>query len=91
MRERQINDFEKETLLYQGTNVWDLEQEKLIIQEIESAGIKTIDQNSQWPLVTQIGTNDAGKKVHYSYNYTPQKSSWAYQNNSGIELITRKL
>ena len=45
MRERQINDFEKETLLYQGTNVWDLEQEKLIIQEIESAGIKNIDKN----------------------------------------------
>jgi beta-galactosidase len=85
-----INNFGKGTLLYQGTAVSDLIQEKLILQEMERAGIKTVDQDLHWPLVTKSGTNDAGKKVHYYYNYTSQKSSLVYPHGSGSELTSGK-
>lgn len=85
-----INNFGKGTLLYEGTMVSDLIQEKLILQEMEHAGIKTVDQNLHWPLVTKSGINDAGKKVHFYYNYTSQKSSLVYPHKTGYELTKGK-
>jgi beta-galactosidase len=85
-----INNFGKGTLLYQGCAVSDEIQEKLILQELERAGIKTVDQNLQWPLVTKRGVNDAGKIVHYYYNYASQKSSLIYPHKAGTELTTGK-
>lgn len=85
-----INNFGKGTLLYEGTAVSDLIQEKLILQQIEKAGIKTTDQNLHWPLITKCGTNDAGKKVHYYYNYSSQKSNLVYPHKTGNELISGK-
>ena len=72
--------------MYEGTAVSDLIQEKLILQEMGRAGIKTVDQNLHWPLVTKSGTNDSGKKVHYYYNYASKKSSLVYPYKSGTEL-----
>ena len=85
-----INNFGKGTLLYEGTGVSDLIQEKLILQEMERAGIKTVDQDLHWPLITKSGVNDAGKKVHYYYNYTSQKSSLVYPHKAGTELTAGK-
>jgi len=85
-----INNFGKGTLLYEGTSVSDEIQEKLILQEMERAGIKTVDQDLHWPLITKSGVNDAGKKVHYYYNYTSQKSNLVYPHKAGNELITGK-
>ncbi len=83
-----INNFGKGTLLYEGTGVSDLIQEKLILQEMERAGIKSVDQNLHWPLVTKSGVNDAGNIVHYYYNYTSQKSSLVYPHKAGEELTS---
>ena len=85
-----INNFGKGTLLYEGTLVSDLIQEKLILQEMERAGIKTVDQDLHWPLVTKSGVNDAGKNVHYYYNYTSQKSNLVYPHKAGNELTSGK-
>jgi len=85
-----INNFGKGTLLYEGTGVSDEIQEKLILQEMERAGIKTVDQDLHWPLVTKSGVNDVGKTVHYYYNYTSQKSNLVYPHKSGSELVTGK-
>jgi len=85
-----INNFGKGTLLYEGTGVSDLIQEKLIMQEMERAGIRTIDQDLHWPLVTKSGVNDSGKIVHYYYNYSSQKSNLVYPHKSGIELTAGK-
>ena len=85
-----INNFGKGTLLYEGTGVSDGIQEKLILQEMEHAGIKTADQDLHWPLVTKSGVNDAGKKVHYYYNYSSQKSSLIYPHKAGSELTAGK-
>ncbi|HZL09405.1 MAG TPA: beta-galactosidase [Prolixibacteraceae bacterium] len=85
-----INNFGKGTLLYEGTAVSDEIQEKLILQEMERAGIKTVDQDLHWPLITKSGVNDAGKKVHYYYNYASQKSSLVYPHQAGTELTAGK-
>ncbi|WP_413668273.1 beta-galactosidase [Mucilaginibacter sp. Mucisp86] len=86
-----INTFGKGTLLYEATNVSDAIQEKLILQEMDRAGIKTIDQKMHWPLVTKSGNNDAGKKVHYYYNYSSQRLNVTYPYTAGIELVTGKV
>ena len=85
-----INNFGKGTLLYQGCAVSDEIQEKLILQELERAGIKTDDQDLHWPLVTKSGVNEAGKKVHYYYNYSSEKSSLVYPHRAGTELVAGK-
>lgn len=85
-----INNFGKGTLLYEGTAVSDAIQEKILLEGLDRAGIKTVDQNLHWPLVTKCGVNDAGKKVHYYYNYSSQKSSLIYQHKAGTELIAGK-
>jgi len=85
-----INNFGKGTLLYEGTIVSDQIQEKLILQEMERAGIKTADQDLHWPLITKSGINEKGKKVHYYYNYTSQKSSLVYPHKAGSELVSGK-
>ena len=85
-----LNNFGKGTLLYEGTAVSDGIQEKLILQQMEQAGIKTVDQNLHWPLITKSGVNDAGRKVHYYYNYTSLKSSLVYPHKAGNELTSGK-
>jgi beta-galactosidase len=85
-----INNFGKGTLLYEGCGVSDVIQEKLILQEIERAGIQTVDQNLHWPLITKSGINDAGKRIHYYYNYSSQKSSIKYLHQAGNELVSGK-
>jgi len=57
---------------------------------MKRAGIKTVDQDLHWPLVTKSGVNDAGKIVHYYYNYTSQKSKLVYPHKAGNELTSGK-
>lgn len=85
-----INNFGKGTPLYEGTNVSDSIQEKLILQEMERAGIKTVDQSMHWPLVTKAGVNEAGKEVHYYYNYSSTAANLTYPHKKGTELISNK-
>jgi beta-galactosidase len=86
-----INNFGKGTLLYEGTAVSDAIQEKILLDGLDRAGIKTVDQNLHWPLVTKSGVNDAGKKVHYYYNYSSQKLSLVYPHKAGNELVAGKI
>jgi beta-galactosidase len=85
-----INNFGKGTLLYEGTGVSDGIQEKILLEGLDRAGIRTVDQDLHWPLITKSGVNDAGHNVHYYYNYTSQTSSLVYPHKSGSELVTRK-
>jgi beta-galactosidase len=57
---------------------------------MERAGIKTVDQDLHWPLITKSGVNDAGKNVHYYYNYSSGKLNFVYPHKAGNELISGK-
>ena len=85
-----INNFGSGTLLYEGTAVSDGIQEKILLEGLDRAGIRTVDQDLHWPLVTKSGINDAGKTVHYYYNYTSQASSLIYPHKAGTELVAGK-
>ena len=85
-----LNNFGKGTLLYEGTAVSDGIQEKILLEGLGRAGIKTADQDLHWPLITKSGVNDAGRKVHYYYNYSAQKTSLVYSHKAGNELVAGK-
>lgn len=83
-----VNDYGKGRLLYEGCMVSDEIQEKIILQEIEKAGLKTPDQDLHWPLITKSGTNDEGKIIHYYYNYSSDSVELTYPYAKGGELLS---
>ncbi len=83
-----INDFGKGALLYEGCMVSDSIQEKILLEAINRAGIRTPDQNIHWPLITKSGTNDGGNIVRYYYNYSSQPATVLYPYKGGTELIS---
>jgi beta-galactosidase len=85
-----LNNFGKGTLLYEGTAVSDGIQEKILLEGLGRAGIKTADQDLHWPIITKSGVNDAGRKVHYYYNYSGKKASLVYPHKAGNELVAGK-
>ncbi|MBN2763581.1 MAG: beta-galactosidase trimerization domain-containing protein, partial [Bacteroidales bacterium] len=85
-----INNFGKGTMLYEGCMVYDAIQEKIILDAIGRAGIKTPDQELHWPLITKWGINDAGKTIRYYYNYSSEPADFVYPYNEGTELLSGK-
>jgi len=83
-----INTYGKGTMVYEGCRPSDVLQEKILLAAMERAGIKTVDQNIHWPLITKQGTNDFGKKVHFYYNYSTKTDSVSYYHPDGKELTT---
>ncbi len=83
-----INNFGKGTLLYEGTMVSDLIQEKILMQALERADLITPAQQLHWPLITKSGKNEKDKTIHYYYNYSSEKNKIVYPYKSGIELIS---
>jgi len=83
-----INTYGKGTMVYEGCRPSDVLQEKILLSAMERAGIKTVDQNIHWPLITKQGTNDFGKKVHFYYNYSTKTDSVSYDYPDGKELTT---
>lgn len=84
------NQYGKGTLLYEGCKPSDELQEKILLQAMERAGIKTVDQNIHFPLIAKQGTNDFGKKVHFYYNYSSKAQTVSYQHADGKELTEEK-
>ena len=80
------NIFGKGSLVYEGTRPSDVLQEKILLDAMQQAGIKTHDQHLHWPLITKEGTNDFGKKVHFFYNYSAQSQTISYDYSDAKEL-----
>jgi beta-galactosidase len=85
-----FNTFGKGDLVYQGTKLSDKLQEKILLDALTRIGIRTSDQDLQWPLITKTGTNDPGKTIHYYYNYSSSAASLVYPHKDGQELISSK-
>jgi beta-galactosidase len=80
------NQFGKVTLLHEGCKPSDVMQEKILLNAMDRAGIKTVDQDIHFPLITKQGMNDFGKKVHFYYNYSSQPGTVNYAHRDGREL-----
>ncbi len=83
-----INDFGKGSLLYQGTLLSDQIQTRIVKEALDRAGISSPDFSLSWPLIVKSGTNDAGKEVHFYYNYSSEEQELTYPHPSGIELFS---
>jgi beta-galactosidase len=81
------NNYGKGTLIYEGCMLSDAIQEKIILMTLENAGIKSPDQDIQWPVITKSGKNEDGKTVHYYYNYSSDPAKFVYKYKNGKELI----
>lgn len=85
-----INNFGKGDLIYEGTKLSDQLQEKIILDAISRIGLRTADQDIQWPLITKRGVNDQGKTIHYYYNYSSNAATLVYPHKEGLELTSAK-
>jgi len=85
-----MNNYGKGSLLYEGCQVSDAIQEKIILRALERADLVSVDQQIQWPVITKSGTNEMGKRVHYYYNYSSDAAVFVYPYSDGIELISEK-
>ncbi len=82
------NSYGKGTLIYEGCMVSDAIQEKIILDALRKAGIRTVDQDIEWPLITKSGVNEEGKTIRYYYNYSSEPLDFVYPHKNGLELIS---
>ena len=83
-----INNFGKGTLLYQGCNLSEKIQEKILLDEMRRAGIISVDQELHWPLIVKSGINTNGNIIHYFFNYSSQTKKFEYSYKTGTELLS---
>jgi beta-galactosidase len=82
------NQYEKGSLVYEGTYLSDGLQRAVLSDALKSAGLTGPDQ--QLPAAIHIvnGENRAGKRLHYYFNYSGDSVSFTYSYPAGKELLT---
>jgi beta-galactosidase len=83
------NRYGKGTLTYEGTALTDKLQEKVLLGELQLAGLTGPDQSLPTSVRVKHGTNREGKTVHYYLNYSsaPQKLNYPYA--AGLDILTQ--
>jgi beta-galactosidase len=61
---------------------------KILARAAQDAGCWGADQELAFPLVTKSGQNEAGKLLHYYFNYSAAGQAFGYPYPKGCELIT---
>jgi len=82
------NHFGSGQLTYEGTELSDPLQAKLIADELKSAGLTGPDQTLPAPVRVKHGTNREGKKLHYYLNYSSDSQTFNYSYATGKDLLT---
>jgi beta-galactosidase len=59
---------------------------RVLAQAVQVAGLWGADQELSFPHITRWGINEAGKIVHYYFNYADAPGSFTYPHPDGIEL-----
>lgn len=57
---------------------------------VQEAGLWGADQELAYPVITRSGTNSAGKKIRYYFNYSSAAASFDYPYDPGVELLSGK-
>jgi beta-galactosidase len=60
------------------------------LQVLELAGLAGPDQKLPPSVRVKHGTSNAGARLHFYLNYSPQPQSFAYPYGGGTELFTSK-
>ena len=61
---------------------------KILARAVQEAGCWGEDQELAFPLITKSGKNEAGKLVHYYFNYSGANQTLRYPYPAGTELIS---
>ena len=85
------NSYGKGTASYIGCMPEDKIIDRVLERVIKNAGLWGADQQIAFPLITKSGINEAGKKLHYYFNYSPNTMSFSYPFGDGVELLADKL
>jgi len=82
------NQFGTGELVYEGTELSDALQLKVVLDCLKSAGLTGADQ--QLPALVRVkhGTNRDGKQLHYYLNYSSEAKSFPYPYAAGTDLLT---
>jgi beta-galactosidase len=83
------NRFGKGTLTYEGTVLTDALQQKVLQEELQSAGLVGPDQDLPPRVQVKHGTNRKGRVIHYYLNYSASSQTFTYSYAAGSDLLTQ--
>jgi beta-galactosidase len=76
------------TAIYIGCMTSPAIMSRILEQAVKDAGLWGADQELSFPIITRWGVNEAGKVVHYYFNYADEPGSLTYPHSDGIELLS---
>jgi beta-galactosidase len=82
------NHYGSGELVYEGTQVSDTLQSKIVLDALKSAGLTSPDQQLPSALRVKHGINPQGKKLHYYLNYSSKEESFQYPYAAGQDILT---
>jgi beta-galactosidase len=82
------NQYGAGTATYVGCMVSGPVMARVLALAVKEAGLWGVDQVLSFPLITRWGQNDAGKLVHYYFNYSDDPRLFVYPHGDGIELLS---
>ena len=82
------NHYGSGEFVYEGTQLSDELQAKLVRDSLKSAGITSPDQSLPMGVHVKSGTNRAGKQIHYYMNFASNPATVPYTYAPGKDLLT---
>jgi beta-galactosidase len=82
------NQFGSGELTYEGTQVSDAIQAKIVADCLKTAGLTGPDQQLPSSVHVKSGVNREGKQIHYYLNYSSDTKSFTYPYAAGSDLLT---
>ena len=82
------NHYGSGELTYEGTQLSDTLQSKIVLEALKSAGLTTPDQQLPSAVHVKHGTNRDGKQLHYYLNYSSDEQTIQYPYAAGKDLLT---
>ena len=82
------NQFGSGELSYEGTQVSDALQSKIVLDCLKSAGLTSADQQLPSAVHVKHGVNREGKQLHYYLNYSSEAQTIQYPYAAGKDLLT---
>jgi beta-galactosidase len=82
------NTYGKGLATYIGCVTTSTVTDKILADAVKKAGLWSTDQQLAFPVITKYGINQAGKTVHYYFNYSGKAASFTYPYSNGTELFS---
>lgn len=82
------NSFGEGTATYIGCYLTKVYLKAILKPVLERAGVWSKEQAAAFPLIIKNGTNEAGKHLHYYFNYSGDTVSQDYLHGNAVELLS---